>query len=151
MVKEDAFRAAWKKIDALYCPFAKALLGGHGKCRHAQRHLLAERVAIGCQDASHQAVCGAFIDRLRSEARFALSTTHASGGLSHSLAMKLQVGGLRGLHRLLETEAVEGPVTDVVGLFAGVLERYGVLDEVPTTVIVHEISHYVVRRPRDKR
>ena len=151
MVNEDAFRAAWKKIDALYCPFAKALLGGHGTCRHAQRHLLAERVAIGCQDVAHQAVCAAFIDRLRSEARFALSTTHASGGLPHKLAMKLQVGSLRGLHRLLESEAVEGPVTDVVGLFAGVLERYGVLDEVPTAEIVQEVAHFVPRQPRGHR
>ena len=151
MVNEEAFRTAWKEIDALHCPFAKALLGGHGDCRHAQRHYLAERIGIGCRDAAHQAVCSAFIDGLRRDARFALATTHASGGLPHGLAMKLQVGGLRGLHRLLEREAVEGPVTDVVGLFVGVIERYGSLDGVPMTAIVQEVSHFIPRRPHGDR
>jgi len=151
MVDEEAFRSTWAEIDALHCPFAKALLGGHGQCRHAQRHHLADRVGIGCHDTAHQALCCAFLDSLRADARFALHTTHARGGLPHGLAMKLQVGGLRGLRRLLETDAAEGPVADVAGLFAGVLARYGSLDEMPTTVIVHEVSHYVPRSPRGGR
>ncbi|MDX1593351.1 MAG: hypothetical protein R3298_03815 [Gammaproteobacteria bacterium] len=151
MVDEAAFRAAWARLDALPCPFSRALLAGHADCRHAHRHHLAERVAIGCLEPSHQVLCAALLERLRHEARFALEVSDARGRLTHGQAMKLQVGCLRGLRRLLADGAGGDHAGDVTALFAGALARYDTLDAVPHEAMLREIARFVPRRSQAGR
>ncbi|HEY5719535.1 MAG TPA: hypothetical protein VIX81_05275 [Gammaproteobacteria bacterium] len=151
MVDEEAFRSAWSEIDALHCPFAKALLGGFADCRYAQRIHLAERVGIGCREAAVQATCVALLERLRADARFALHTTHASGALPHALAMRLQVGGVNGLRNLLDPAAGDRPVGDIAGLLGVALARYGGVDAIPCASLVQAVAHFAPRRPRGSK
>ncbi len=144
MVDEQAFRSALADLDKAECPFAKALLGAHAACRLAQRFYLADREGVECVDAVARMNCGAYLDHVRAVAGPRLGAIDAGGALPHGVAMKLQVGGIRGLAAALGVAVVD----DVATLVAAAVARDGGLDGLPQETIVAAVDGYAPRRRR---
>lgn len=144
----DIFRQTIKAIDERHCPFEKAILTNNCDCARAQRFCIAERDGLHCGDASAQARCVELLERLRAQARFALHTTEVQAALPHAKAMRVQVGGLRGLHAVLHPQqSVPQRIADIDQLVRAALARFGSLADLPFGVLIQQIAAYRGRRP----
>jgi hypothetical protein len=93
------------------------------------------------------------LELLRAQARFALRTTDGQSALPHAKAMRVQVGGLRGLHAAVHPEdAIPNAIDDVDAIVEAALAQFGDLKALPFQVIVQQITAYRGRRPfRERR
>lgn len=115
------------------CVFEKAQLAGQAGCARVQRSLLAEREAVTCPSASSHARCLELHAQFRRSFSFALGKP-TDAVLTHAQEMRVQCGGLRGLHQVL---AGDCEVHDADGLAAETLRRWGDWDGVPWSEVVH--------------
>jgi hypothetical protein len=149
----QVFRETYSAINERYCPFEKSILTNQCACSRAERFCIAEREGVRCNADEAQARCVSLLELLRGQARFALRTTDGNSALPHAKAMRVQVGGLRGLYLALNPEA-EAPATidDVNAIVDAAVGRFGSLDNLPFQAIVQQIAAYRGRRPfRDRR
>ncbi len=102
-----------------------------------------------CRSDPAQARCLELLDTLRRQARFALKSTDDRSALPHAKAMRIQVGGLRGLHAALAPdEPVPAKIDDVNGLIEAAIARFGDLASLPFQPIIQQIAAYKGRRLR---
>lgn len=149
----QVFRETYSAINERFCPFEKSILTNQCACSRAERFCIAEREGVHCNADDAQARCLSLLELLRSQARFALRTADGRSALPHAKAMRVQVGGLRGVHLALDPEA-EPPTTidDVDALIEAAVSHFGSLDNLPFQLIVQQITAYRGRRPfRDRR
>jgi hypothetical protein len=147
----EIFRRSYEEINERICPYEKALLSTQCNCSQAQRLCIGEREGVQCGSDPAQACCSGFLDWLAEAARFALHSTAGRAGLPHARAMKLQVGGLRGVRAALVPEApVVTPIADVHALLERALLRYGDLASLPLPILIRQIAAYQ-GRPRGGR
>ncbi|WP_295539399.1 hypothetical protein [uncultured Thiohalocapsa sp.] len=154
---QDAFRDTYNAVNERRCPYEKSILTGHCACARAKRFCIAEREGVHCTADDAQARCLAFLEYLRAQARFALRTPQGHGALPHAKAMRIQVGGLRGVRAALAEEqpaagdAAE-PVEDVYGLLEAAVQRYGGLAALPYQHIIQQIAAFKGRQSfRERR
>lgn len=144
---QDAFRDTYNAVNERRCPYEKSILTGNCSCAKARRFCIAEREGVRCAADDAQARCLELLEHLRSTARFALRTTDGRSALPHAKAMRIQVGGLRGLRALIgegaEPDAQDRQhVEDVDGLLRAAIARYGGLDRLPFGQIIQHIASY---------
>ncbi|MCF7979577.1 hypothetical protein U5801_16480 [Lamprobacter modestohalophilus] len=149
----QVLRETYSTINERYCPFEKSILTNQCACSRAERFCIAEREGVSCETDEAQARCVRLLELLRGQARFALRTTDGSSALPHAKAMRVQVGGLRGLYLALNPDAeVPKTIDDVDAIITAAVSRFGSLDHLPFQVIVQQITAYRGRRPfRDRR
>jgi hypothetical protein len=144
----EIFRETYQTINERACPFEKGVLTNNCDCRRAQRFCIAEREGVRCNADTAQARCVELLAVLRAQARFALKTTDQSSALPHAKAMRVQVGGLRGLHAAVwPDEPVPKVIPDVDAVVEAAVERFGDLDSVPLQAVIQQINAYRGRRP----
>ncbi|KAA6182692.1 hypothetical protein F2Q65_17485 [Thiohalocapsa marina] len=149
----EIFRQTYSEINERLCPFEKGILTNNCACSRARRFCIAEREGVHCTSDAAQARCVEFLKQLRANARFALKTTVARSALPHAKAMRVQVGGLRGLHQVVWPDA-EPPqrVADIDGLVEAAVNRFGGLAALPYQLMLKQIAAYRGRRPfRERR
>ncbi|NCF09319.1 MAG: hypothetical protein GWP66_01410 [Gammaproteobacteria bacterium] len=144
MVDEQAFRSRLDDLDKADCPFAKALLGSQAACSRARRYYLADREGVECSDAVARMNCTTYFAEVRGAAGPRLGATAPTGAMPHGVAMKLQVGGLRGLAEALG----EAEAGDVAALVAAAISREGGLDALPFESILEAVAAFEPRRRR---
>lgn len=139
----EVFRDTYRAINERYCPYEKAILTDNCLCSKAQRFCIAEREGVSCASDEAQARCIEALEILRRQARFSLKATSDSAVLPHAKAMRVQVGGLRGIHVALHPE-VPPPVriADIHGLLLQACERFGGLAALPFQVVIQQIAAY---------
>lgn len=149
----EVFRETYDAINERCCPFEKSILTNQCACRRADRFCIAEREGVHCQADEAQARCVGLLQLLRDQARFALKTTDGRSALPHAKAMRVQVGGLRGLHRALQPETpAPSKIEDIDALVEAAISRFGSLEALPFQLIVQQITAYRGRRPfRERR
>jgi hypothetical protein len=149
----EIFRETYSAINERYCPFEKGILTNNCSCSRAKRFCIAEREGVQCTAEEAQTRCIALLDLLRSHARFALKTTAQHAALPHAKAMRVQVGGLRGIHVALEPDAdVPTQIDDIDAVVTAAVAKFGSLDALPYQIIVQQITAYRGRRPfRERR
>lgn len=149
----EVFRETYDAINERCCPFEKSILTNQCACRRADRFCIAEREGVQCQADEAQARCVGLLQLLRDQARFALKTTDGRSALPHAKAMRVQVGGLRGLHRALQPETpAPSKIEDIDALVEAAISRFGSLEALPFQLIVQQITAYRGRRPfRERR
>jgi hypothetical protein len=147
---QDAFRQTYREVNAVFCAFEKSVLTNECGCRCAERFCIAEREGVHCTSQTGQQRCLRWLELLREQARFALRTEEDRRVLPHGKAIRLQVGGMRGLLKALE---ISDPVIgDVDGSLAEAELRFGALEDVPFSQIMREVvAHQVRRRSRRGR
>jgi hypothetical protein len=152
-VDNEIFRSTYNAINERWCPFEKSILTNNCACRRAKRFCIAEREGVHCTADEAQARCIELLDLLRTQARFALKTTEERSALPHAKAMRVQVGGLRGLSAALAPDAeVPKTIDDIDAVVEAAVARYGSLEALPFQTIVQQITAYRGRRPfRERR
>jgi hypothetical protein len=152
-VDNEIFRNTYNAINERWCPFEKSILTNNCACRRAKRFCIAEREGVHCTADEAQARCVELLDLLRAQARFALRTTAERAALPHAKAMRVQVGGLRGIHAALAPDAeVPQRIENIDGIIEAALAAFGSLDALPYQIIVQQITAYRGRRPfRERR
>jgi len=147
-VDNEIFRSTYNAINERWCPYEKGILTNNCRCARAKRFCIAEREGVQCTSDAAQARCITLLETLRGQARFALKTTGSQAALPHSKAMRVQVGGLRGLAAALDPDdAPPQTIDDIDGLIESAILRYGSLDALPFQTIVQQIAAYRGRRP----
>lgn len=144
---QDAFRRTYRDVNERSCAYEKSVLTNQCDCAQAERFCIAEREGVRCRSEEGQARCLELLAVLREQARFALRTDQDKSALPHGKAIRIQVGGLRGLHVLLHPEQ-DPPTTiaDVDALTRAVAEKFGRFDALPFSRIMQHIAAYQGRR-----
>lgn len=151
---ETEYQRTYHDVNALMCPFEKAMLTNQCGCERLQRVHIADRQGAACNDAGARAQCIHLLQLLRRNAAFALHLTAAGGTpLPHAKEMRVQVGGLMGLQQHLGIEpATAGPAVDNVhALVHRAIARWGTLDALPFSDLMPAIAAYQGRRPASPR
>lgn len=146
---QDEFRQTYREINEVFCAFEKSVLTNECACRHAERFCIAEREGVHCRSPRGQARCLAWLETLREQARFALRSEEERRLLPHGKAIRLQVGGMRGLLRALSPaggDATPTTIDDVDTVLAAAEQRFGSLGKVPFSSIMRAVAAYQVRK-----
>lgn len=148
----DAFRKTYHEINERFCPFEKTILASQCTCSRAARFLMAEREGVNCKSDISQQQCLDFLDLLRRQSRFILKSSDARSALPHAQAMRLQVGGLRGLCCIIDPDSpVPEKIENVTGIVEAAVSRFGGLDRLPFQEIIKQIAAYKGRDHSNKK
>ncbi|HBH34918.1 MAG TPA: hypothetical protein DDW45_00430 [Gammaproteobacteria bacterium] len=153
---QDAFRQTYHEVNERYCAFEKAILTQQCQCSEAHKFCIAEREGVHCNSDAGQQLCLQLLEVLRTRARFALRATaeERKNLLPHGKAIRIQVGGLRGLQVALNPGQPTPPrIESVIDLVNRAINHFGSLDKLPFALIMRHISAYQskVRSRRDTR
>lgn len=144
---QDAFHKTYREINDRVCIFEKAILSRNCDCPHATKLLIAEREAMHCNLAAGHELCSEFIDHLLPHTRFSLRINDYDAALPHGKAMKLQVGGLRGLYMALhqETKAPE-QIKNAYELIRQAKAQFDDLGQLPFQLLIQQVAAYQGRQ-----
>jgi hypothetical protein len=142
-VDQDAFRKTYRDVNERFCAYEKSILTNHCLCSQAERFCIAEREGVRCLSDEGQTRCLELLHLLREQARFALRTDQDKSILPHGKAMRIQVGGLRGLEMVL-SDAAEAParIGNIYELIGRALEQFQRLDRLPFSKIMQQVAAY---------
>lgn len=146
MLNESAYKATYDEKVRLSCPFEKAILSRCADCDQARKFNIAEREAVACEAAVEREKCVTLHGLLHQNASFVLKLIHPGEPLPHAKEVKVQCGGLLGVQRLFDPEAVL--VENIHALAIETQRRYGSMRDVPYQEVVKEIAVYEGRRRR---
>jgi hypothetical protein len=143
----EIFRRTYRSVNERYCPYEKSILTNSCKCSRARRFCIAEREGVNCGADAAQSQCLELLDLLRRQARFALKATDERAALPHSKAMRIQVGGLRGLHAVVSPdEPIPEKIEDIHGIIERAVACFGGLANIPLQPVIQQIAAYTGRR-----
>ncbi|MCG6860918.1 MAG: hypothetical protein LJE70_06525 [Chromatiaceae bacterium] len=143
----EIFRRTYRSVNERYCPYEKSILTNSCKCSRARRFCIAEREGVNCGADAAQSQCLELLDLLRRQARFALKATDERAALPHSKAMRIQVGGLRGLHAVVSPdEPIPEKIEDIHGIIERAVACFGGLANIPLQPVIQQIAAYKGRR-----
>ena len=143
----EVFRRTYRDINERFCPFEKGILTNNCACSRARRFCIAEREGVHCNSDEAQSRCIELLELMRQKARFALKSTEERSALPHAKAMRVQVGGLRGLHAAVQPdEAVPVKIPDINGIVEAAIARFGDLASVPFQLVIQQIAASKGRR-----
>mgnify|MGYP005853076061 FL=1 len=144
---QDAFRSTYRAVNERFCAYEKAILTNSASCPLAHRFCIAEREGVHCGSDAAQASCIELLELLRCQARFALKTRDDRSALPHAKAMRIQVGGLRGIAAVLNPqEPVPARIQDIRGIVEAAIAAFGSLERMPFQEIIKQIAAYQGRR-----
>ena len=148
-MEEREYREIYSAINERRCPYEKAINSRRCNCSQSRRFNLANREGIACKSEAGNLLCNDLLNIMRQKARFSLHVTHATSPLPHAKEIKVQVGGLLGLQKLLNPQAADAStVGDIYGLTNAALGHYISISELPFAQIVQSI---VIFEGREKR
>lgn len=143
----EMFRRTYRDINERFCPFEKGILTNNCECSRAQRFCIAEREGVHCNADNAQARCLELLELMRRNARFALKSTEERSALPHAKAMRVQVGGLRGMHAAVEPDKpVPSKIPDIDGIVEAAIALFGDLASVPYQIVVQQIAAFKGRK-----
>ena len=144
---QDLFRETYRQVNKRFCAYEKSVLTNKCDCCQAERFCIAEREGVQCKSEKGQERCLELLNILHRQARFVLKATADRFTIPHGKAMKVQVGGMRGIKIALEPQdPVPNTIDDVYSTIEAALEKFGGLDALPFQTIIQQIAAY-----RDKR
>ncbi|MBI3575107.1 MAG: hypothetical protein HY083_05595 [Gammaproteobacteria bacterium] len=129
------------------CPFEKVILGAYAGCGKAQRFFVAERMGVECISDIALNNCPTLRKLMRERSRFALKVTDTSEQMPFGKEMKVIIGGLIGLEKVLHPEDKktrgEPEVKDIHGLIREAQETYTSL---PYQEIMKSVTSFQLRK-----
>ncbi|TVO75489.1 hypothetical protein [Sedimenticola selenatireducens] len=144
---QDAYRKTYQQMNERFCLFEKCLFAGHAGCSQSERFNLAEREGIHCKSDSAQAQCAELLNLLHQHSRFILKFSDEHDILSHTQALRLQVGGIRGLDKIIENrEEATHFVADIHSLLGKAIDSYTNLTELPFSELIQQIAAFKGRK-----
>src|SRR3989338_1913842 len=130
-------------MDHGRCQFEKAILSAQCACEMAARFSVAEQIGVECRSELARNNCAILLGSMRERARFALKVTDTSELLPFGKEMKVMIGGLIGLQRLMTAAAgAAARVTNIHALVQQAQQVYGSLGTLPYQEIVKSIAAF---------
>lgn len=149
---ETEYRQTYRAVNERRCVFEKAINTRRCTCRLSQRFNLADREGVSCNSETGCNRCKQLLVLLRKNANFALQMTSVPGPLPHAKEVKVQIGGMLGLQKLLHPQMRdEELVHDINGLAETAVQQYYSLDSLPYSEIVKSIVTFEGRLRRRSR
>jgi len=149
---QDIFRRTYQEVNECFCAYEKSILTNYCDCSQAERFCIAEREGVSCRSAAAQAQCLALLELLRQQARFTLKNTLERTTIPHAKAMKVQVGGLRGLKMALNPQApLPVAIDDIYSTIEAAKARFGHLRDLPFQIIIQQIAAFEGRKRSRRR
>jgi hypothetical protein len=150
---QDEFRETYRQVNERFCAFEKSILTNQCCCEQAERFCIAEREGVHCKSDDSQQRCLAIIDLLREQARFALRTDNQTRRtLPHGKAIRIQVGGMRGIKELLEpTQPLPAVIENIDGLLQAAVKKFGALENLPFSAVMKHIAAFEPRKHASRR
>jgi len=133
-------------MDHGRCPFEKAILSAQCACELATRFSIAEQMGVNCRSGIARNNCSTLLALMRERARFALKVTDTSDSLPFGKEMKVMIGGLLGLQRLMPTQADASRVNNIHALVQQAQEKFSSLELLPYQEIVKSITAFQNKR-----
>ena len=134
-------------MDNARCPFEKAILSAQCRCELATRFSVAEQTGVECHSVIARNNCATLLGLMRERARFVLKVTDTSDSLPFGKEMKVIIGGLFGLQRLMmKAGGEDARVQNIHALVRQVQEIYGSLETLPYQEIVKSIAVFQNKR-----
>ncbi|MEJ1356195.1 MAG: hypothetical protein RPU52_08340 [Candidatus Sedimenticola sp. (ex Thyasira tokunagai)] len=146
---QDAYHKTYHSMNERFCLFEKGVLASQCRCCQSERFYLAERIGVHCASDEGQLRCKELLELLRHHARFTLKN-HSKGALPHGQAIRIQIGGLRGVHSVLKEEKPPLCIEDVYNLLKQAAETFDSLDHLPFQEVIKQVAAYKGRSRRPK-
>lgn len=143
---ETAFHRTRIAVNVLPCVFEKALLAGCAQCRLSAKHALADREVITCTQNVAHINCSSLNSLFRERAMFALRLQPARHPITHANMLKLQCGGISGVHT-----ALNAANSDIHALIQDALAQHASLLELPWQQIVDTICAWESKQRNKKK
>ncbi|QIK38814.1 hypothetical protein GWK36_13435 [Caldichromatium japonicum] len=145
----EAWRETYAALNERPCPFEQAILSGSAGCTQAQHLCIGERQGVQCASDQARVPCLDLLKSLKEQSRFALKALDPQEALPHNQALRVQIGGLRGLRTILNPQISEtAPILDISALLGSALDRFGSFAALPSPLILRAIARYHPRRSR---
>ena len=130
------------------CLFEKGVLQRCCACHLAKHFNLAERVGVACTARAAQQQCREFLAIMQEKSVFALQLTPTDDGkLPHAKKIKIQCGGINGLHTL---DGAADLGKDVNRLLDHAVKHFGGMAQLPFEQIVRSVVAFEGRKRRKK-
>ncbi len=140
---ENEYRQIYHNVNQRKCVFEKAIVARRCTCSKAQRFHLADREGVSCLDAGGNHTCSRLLEILHHKTGFALHLTRPTSRLPHAKEIKVQIGGMLGIQKLLYPEKAQPQaVEDIFRLTQEALHRFGRLEALPYEEIVRSIVNF---------
>lgn len=140
-------------MTAVRCVFEKALTNNKAKCSLSNHFCLADREGCSCKDEGSSAKCGKLLEKLRKKSIFVLKLHEIDGPLPHNMEIRVQVGGLAGVSKLVDKEALDEPqlvTKNINGVLTKAMDIFGSLDDLPYSEIIQSVLQFQGRRRRQR-
>ena len=148
-MEEDEYKSTYSELASVRCVFEKALTNHQAKCALSRHFCLADREGYSCDDAASSLKCSELLEKLRKKSIFVLKLRDVDGPLPHNMEIRVQVGGVRGLAKLINTDIVD-KVDNIHRVLDQVINKFGSLDSLPYSEIVQSIEQFQGRRRRQR-
>ena len=152
-MEEDEYKSTYSELASVRCVFEKALTNNQLKCPLANHFCLADREGYSCNSEESSKNCDKLLQKLRKKSAFVLKLRDIDSPLPHNMEIRVQVGGITGLARLLmaEGESQTKPLlNDVKGIIKQVVKQFGSLDDLPYSEIIQSVVQFQGRRRRQR-
>lgn len=148
-MEEDKYKSTYSELASVRCVFEKALTNHQAKCALSRHFCLADREGYSCDDAVSSLKCSELLEKLREKSKFVLKLRDVDGPLPHNMEIRVQVGGVRGLAKLINTDIVD-KVDNIHRVLDQVINKFGSLDSLPYSEIIQSIEQFQGRRRRQR-
>ena len=148
-MEEDEYKSTYSELASVRCVFEKALTNHQAKCALSRHFCLADREGYSCDDAVSSLKCSELLEKLREKSKFVLKLRDVDGPLPHNMEIRVQVGGVRGLAKLINTDIVD-KVDNIHRVLDQVINKFGSLDSLPYSEIIQSIEQFQGRRRRQR-
>lgn len=142
---EREYKSLRSKLIPIPCVFEKSILALRTQCLKSTKKNIAEREVVLCSSEHASARCNDWLKVLRQKAQFSLHIADQTSVLPHSKEMKVQVGGILGLYKLLELEPCEDVQLDIFRALEACSGRISSFDDMPFEEIIREVAHFRLR------
>lgn len=146
-MEEDEYKSTYSELASVRCVFEKALTNHQAKCDLSRHFCLADREGYSCEDAEASLKCSKLLEKLREKSIFVLKFRDIDGPLPHNMEIRVQVGGVRGLAKLINVDIVD-KVDNIHWVLDEVINKFGSLDSLPYSEIIQSIEQFQGRRRR---
>ena len=153
-MEEDEYKSTYNELVQVCCVFEKTLTSNQARCRLSRHFCLADREGYACSDAGSSVKCRELLEILREKSAFVFKMHEIKGPLPHNMEIRVQVGGINGLAKLVEKQVgdrIKQPVVeDIHGLIKKTTEKIGPLEKLPYSEIIQSVVQFQGRRRRQR-
>jgi len=121
------------------CPFAKAILNGHSRCKFSETFHISERHGVQCTQPSTQQLCEQLSAQLHQQSHFALGVSRIPRQITSNMELRIQCGGINGLQQSCGHKV---GIADIATLVELATDQFGVMEQLPYQQIIQSISRW---------